>query len=237
MGALFHREKTGEATVVDVSLLATAMWSMGATIAVSKQLGFAWTGPPAGGGGMTGNPLVATYRSSDGRFIAFSCLQAGRYWPDMCRVIERPELATDERFAKDEDLIANAADATEILREVFAARPLAEWRGVLDDFSGQWAVVQDTLEAIEDVQAVANGLVQQLGGRRRHLLELVAAPVQYDGAPAMPKRAPEFNEHGDQILGGLGFDMGSDHRPQGAWRRHMSEDRHPPAAVRTGGER
>jgi crotonobetainyl-CoA:carnitine CoA-transferase CaiB-like acyl-CoA transferase len=207
MGALFHREKTGEATVVDVSLLATAMWSMGATIAVSKQLGFAWTGPPAGGGGMTGNPLVATYRTSDGRFIAFSCLQAGRYWPDMCRVIERPELATDERFAEDEDLIANAADATEILRDVFAARPLAEWREVLDDFSGQWAVVQDTLEAIEDVQAVANGLVQQLEAADGTSFELVAAPVQYDGAPAMPKRAPEFNEHGDQILGGLGFDM------------------------------
>src|SRR5688500_6578134 len=62
MGALFHRANTGEATVVDVSLLATAMWSMGATIALSKQLGFAWTGPPQGGGGMTGNPLVATYK-------------------------------------------------------------------------------------------------------------------------------------------------------------------------------
>ena len=30
MGALFHRERTGEATVVDVSLLGTGMWSMGA---------------------------------------------------------------------------------------------------------------------------------------------------------------------------------------------------------------
>ena len=160
MGALFHRERTGEATVVDVSLLATAMWSLGATIALSKQLGFAWTGPPPGGGGMTGNPLVANYRTSDGRFLSFSCLQAGRYWPDACRVIGRPELATDERFAKDEDLIANAATATELLREAFAGEPLAEWRERLADFTGQWAVVQDTLEAVEDVQAVANGLVR-----------------------------------------------------------------------------
>jgi crotonobetainyl-CoA:carnitine CoA-transferase CaiB-like acyl-CoA transferase len=156
---------------------------------------------------MTGNPLVATYKSSDGRFIAFSCLQAGRYWPDMCRVIERPELATDERFAEDEDLIANAGEATEILREVFAARPLAEWRTVLDGFSGQWAVVQDTLEAVEDVQAVANGLVQKLETSDGTPFELVSAPVQYDGAPATPKRAPEFNEHGDQILESVGFDM------------------------------
>ena len=33
MGALYHREKTGEATVVDVSLLATGMWAMGAAVA------------------------------------------------------------------------------------------------------------------------------------------------------------------------------------------------------------
>ena len=33
---------------------------------------------------------------------------------------------------------------------------------------------------------------------------LVAAPVQYDEQPATPGRAPEFNEHGDEILGELG---------------------------------
>ena len=29
MGALFHRERTGEATIVDVSLLGTGLWAMG----------------------------------------------------------------------------------------------------------------------------------------------------------------------------------------------------------------
>jgi crotonobetainyl-CoA:carnitine CoA-transferase CaiB-like acyl-CoA transferase len=29
MGALYHRERTGEPTVVDVSLLGTSMWAMG----------------------------------------------------------------------------------------------------------------------------------------------------------------------------------------------------------------
>ncbi len=37
MGALFHRERTGEATTVDVSLLGTGLWSMGAALALSLQ--------------------------------------------------------------------------------------------------------------------------------------------------------------------------------------------------------
>jgi hypothetical protein len=34
----------------------------------------------------------------------------------------------------------------------------------------------------------------------------VAAPVQFDEQPPTPKRAPEFNEHGDAILADLGLD-------------------------------
>src|SRR5919108_2930335 len=43
MGALFHRERTGEATTVDVSLLGTAMWSMGQSISLALQHGQAFT--------------------------------------------------------------------------------------------------------------------------------------------------------------------------------------------------
>src|SRR6478609_1062579 len=54
MGALFHRERTGEATTVDVSLLGTGMWSMGAALALSLQLDRPWAPPQRGA--PTGNP-------------------------------------------------------------------------------------------------------------------------------------------------------------------------------------
>ncbi|WP_242423525.1 CoA transferase, partial [Frankia sp. EI5c] len=149
---------------------------------------------------------TGNYLTKDGRWLSFTCLQAGRYWAPMCDVIERPELATDPRFADHASLMTNSAEAIAILVETFAARPLAEWRERLENFVGQWTVVQDTLEAAADPQTVANGYVQDCTTAAGVPFQLTAAPVQYDEQPAAPRRAPLFNEHGDEILAELGLD-------------------------------
>jgi crotonobetainyl-CoA:carnitine CoA-transferase CaiB-like acyl-CoA transferase len=204
MGALFHRERTGEATIVDVSLLGAAMWAMGQAFALSLLSDVPWTPPPDANA--RANPLTANYLTKDGRYLSFTCLQAGKYWPPLCEVIERPELATDPRFADHASLMAHNVEAAEVLRDAFGQRTLDEWRERLDDFIGQWTVVQDTLEAATDPQSVENGYVQECHTATGFPFRLIAAPVQFDEEPAAPGRAPEFNEHGDAILADLGLD-------------------------------
>ncbi len=204
MGALYHRERTGEATVVDVSLFGTGLWSQGQTIALSLLLGAPFSAPPPQR--QRANPLTGNYVTKDGHFLSLTCLQAGKYWPGMCEVIGRPELATDPRFADHESLIANGGEAIDILREAFGQRTLEEWRERLADFTGQWAVVQDTVEVASDPQALANGYVQECHTENGTPFRLIAAPVQFDEEPARPRRAPDFNEHGDEILAEIGVD-------------------------------
>jgi crotonobetainyl-CoA:carnitine CoA-transferase CaiB-like acyl-CoA transferase len=204
MGALFHRERTGEATTVDVSLLGVGLWSMGSAVALSLRDKVPWGQRPKNE--PRRNPLVMTYETKDGRFIALTCLQAAKYWVEACGVIGLLELATDERFANAKSIEANAPQAIAFLAGAFAKHTAAEWRERLQGFSGQWAMVQDTLEAAADPQTVANGYVQEYKAPDGVRFRLASPPVQYGGVPATPRRAPEFNEHGDAILAALGLE-------------------------------
>jgi crotonobetainyl-CoA:carnitine CoA-transferase CaiB-like acyl-CoA transferase len=204
MGALFHRAQTGEATTVDVSLLGVGIWSMGAAMALSLQLDVPWGPPP--GGFPTGNPLVHNYQTKDGRFVALCCLQPARYFAEACKLIGTPELIDDERFADAASINANAGAAIDALAPAFAQHTADEWRERLEPFSGQWTMTQNTLEAAADPQSVANGYIQDYETAEGAAFRLASPPIRFGDEAPEAKRAPGFNEHGDEILEALGLD-------------------------------
>jgi crotonobetainyl-CoA:carnitine CoA-transferase CaiB-like acyl-CoA transferase len=115
-GALVKRERTGEPSVVDVSLLGAAVWQLG---------------PDVVGAGVTGqdvpkfhvdampNPVANIYQTRDGRFIAFVLLQSDRFWAEFCSRLDRDDLVADERFATAAVRLANRVDCIPQLRTTF----------------------------------------------------------------------------------------------------------------------
>ena len=79
-GALLRRHRTGEGSVVDVSLLATAMWTLSSDLLAALNGGEVARGDSRGA---FFNPLVGTYRTSDDRHISLVFLQPYRYWTDI----------------------------------------------------------------------------------------------------------------------------------------------------------
>jgi crotonobetainyl-CoA:carnitine CoA-transferase CaiB-like acyl-CoA transferase len=202
-GALFARERTGETSVVDVSLLGVGAWANALSVGFALLEG----GPPvrrAPGNSARTNPLVGNYQTADDRWLVLAMLQPGRYWPEFCRHIGREDLITDERFATTKALMGNAAAAADIVQEVLAARPLAEWTSRFAGMEGQWAVAQDPWEVGQDTAMRANGLIAEVVDTEGTARELVANPVQFDELPARITRAPQFAEHTDEILRALG---------------------------------
>jgi crotonobetainyl-CoA:carnitine CoA-transferase CaiB-like acyl-CoA transferase len=203
--ALFARERTGEPSVVDVSLLSTAAWANALPIDQSMINGEPWQAPFGGGPSPT-NPLSGLYRTSDNRWIQLSMLQPGRYFADFCKHIGRGDLTADERFDTADKLMANAAAFGEIVAAELAARPLAEWKERFAAMAGQWDPVQNSIEVGHDPQLRANGQVADVVDVEGTVRQLVTSPVQFDESPPAPTRGPSFAEHTDEILRELGVE-------------------------------
>jgi crotonobetainyl-CoA:carnitine CoA-transferase CaiB-like acyl-CoA transferase len=199
--ALLRRERTGETSIVDVSLLGSGMWAMGHAIALSLHLHRPFAAPPMGAHGSPTNPLSGLYATSDGRYISLVMLQPTKFWADTCRHLDRPDLAEDPRFATAELIGQHTAEAVKLLREVFATRTLAEWSERFATLAGPWAPVQDTLQLAEDGQVRANEYLRPAGE-----LQLVSSPVQFDVTAPDLSAAPEFAAQTDEILQELGLD-------------------------------
>jgi crotonobetainyl-CoA:carnitine CoA-transferase CaiB-like acyl-CoA transferase len=202
--ALFARAQTGHAATVDVSLLGVGAWATQLNVNLALMAG----GPlpkPGGGGRAPGNPLIGTHRTADDRWLVLNMLQPGRYWAEFCTVVGRPELITDERFDTTEKLMANAADAADIVAEIIAARTRDEWTQAFAGMEGQWSVVQNTWEVGNDESLLAIGQIADVVDAEGVPRKLVANAVQFDRTPARLARGPLFAEHTDDILRELGL--------------------------------
>jgi crotonobetainyl-CoA:carnitine CoA-transferase CaiB-like acyl-CoA transferase len=204
-GALFSRERTGEPSVIDVSLMSVGAWMMGLNLSNAMMLGETTPPPPLSAPmNVAVNPTIGMFQTSDDRWITLMMLQPGRYFADVCKHLGLDHLLEDERYQTAEGLMANADEAGAHVATAIRARPFSYWVEHLRTMDGQWAPVQDPLEVASDPQMVANGYVLPIVDADGEERRLVASPVQFDETPPTLTRAPQFAEHTDDILRELG---------------------------------
>ena len=196
--ALVQRERTGEPSVVDVSLLATAMWQVSPMVVAAGLFGM--DSFPAPDRTKPPNPGVNTYRTADDRFISFILLQPDKHWADFAACLERPELTEDPRFVDAAARAQNTEECTRIIDEAIGSKTLEEWREALADFSGVWAPFQTLGELHRDVQVIENGYLPAFETDSGESVHLVANPAQFDEQPVEVSRAPEHGEHTETLL-------------------------------------
>ena len=200
--ALLRRERTGLGATVDVSLLGTALWQVSSDIVYSLGLETDFSRVPR----RIGNPLTGSFRTKDERWLVLMMLESDRWWPDLCAHLGRETWIDDPRFVDSSARSAHAEELSAELAAIFASATLDEWRDRFATLAGPWSYFQDLLEAGRDRQTVANGYVTTIDHPSGVAVDLVAAPVQFDGARPVLSAAPEHGAHTEEILLELGRD-------------------------------
>jgi crotonobetainyl-CoA:carnitine CoA-transferase CaiB-like acyl-CoA transferase len=202
--ALLQRERTGEASIVDVSLLGLGAWNLAPDVVLAGLAGN--EALPSLTVDSLPNPLTNYYRTRDGRFVLFVMLQSDRYWPEVCELLGRPDLLEDPRFRTATDRMEHRIECTLVLRSAFAERTLDEWTPYLEKLEGVWAVVQTPEDLHSDPQVLANGVLRDVDDGEGRTFRLVANPVQFDETPPELRRAPTHGEHTEEICLEAGLD-------------------------------
>jgi crotonobetainyl-CoA:carnitine CoA-transferase CaiB-like acyl-CoA transferase len=200
--ALLHRERTGIAPVVDVSLLGVAVWGNSPAIIAAAEQG----GPIRKTVREDNqNPLSLAYRTADERFLKLSLFQSDRFFGPLCTHLGVPALAEDPRFADSEVRAANRRECTAALDEVFGRMTLAEVERQLAGFGGAWSIVQNTFEVSQDPQVAANGYLTDVEVKGTKVT-IAASPWQFDEKRYPLAAAPDHGAQTDEILLEMGLD-------------------------------
>jgi crotonobetainyl-CoA:carnitine CoA-transferase CaiB-like acyl-CoA transferase len=205
-GALFHREKTGEAVEMDVSLLSAAWWACGANLAQGMETGHITRNSMPTSGGQAKNPFMGNFRTSDNETINLCMVTPGHLIQDTFEHLGLPDAAVDPRWQDLKGLIAHAGEVSDLIVKAIGSKPFSYWRQHLKTLKGQWAPIQSLMDMTTDDQAIANDMIVEVEMDDGKPLRLVRGPVQFNHEPTRTTRAPQASEHTETFLMEIGID-------------------------------
>jgi crotonobetainyl-CoA:carnitine CoA-transferase CaiB-like acyl-CoA transferase len=201
LSALHARERTGGGQYIDTSLfegaLALSIWEsaeLWATGRVPGKLGSA-------------HRLTAPYqalRTADGYITVGGNTQP--LFERLCAAIGREDLPSDERFATNDDRMANVGELVEELEAALASRGTDDWVAALVEGGVPCGPIHDYAEVFADEHTQAREMEVTVDHPVEGTIRALGIPVKLSDTPGAVRRpAPLLGEHSEEILREAGF--------------------------------
>lgn len=195
LDALARRERTGEGSLVQTSLLETALnWLP------SQLMGYFAQGavPRRMGSGTPGIVPYEAFEAFDGWII----IAAGNdnLWRRLCGAIGRPDLLADDRYATNPGRVTNRAELSQELSATIREKDSAHWLSVLTEAGVPVTPIQPLTEVVAHEQVQALGAFVPVPHPSIDNFRVIATPIRVNGE-YYPVRfpPPALGEGGDEI--------------------------------------
>jgi crotonobetainyl-CoA:carnitine CoA-transferase CaiB-like acyl-CoA transferase len=203
LAALYEREQTGVGRLVQTSLLATGVYTVGSDLAVQLKLGKLASNRPRN---LPINPLATFYKSADDRWFVHNPRGGNGDWANFATIAGRPDLLDDARFATSKARRENSPLLVAEFDKAFGAMPFDEIAEKLDAADMVWSPVQTPAQVAADPQVHASGAIIQVEDGEGGTYPSPAAPARFPGADATVRpRSPTLGEHTREVLAELGY--------------------------------
>lgn len=185
LAALRHRDATGLGQVIDMALLDTQvamLANLGANYLVTRK-------PPGRVGNAHQNIVpYQVFEVADGHLI----LAVGNdgQFERFCAVAGCPELARDERFARNANRVRHRDVLVPLLAARLRQRTRADWLAALEAATVPCGPINDLAEVFADPQVRARGMTERVPHPLSDALELVASPMRLSATPVQLRHAP-----------------------------------------------
>lgn len=199
--ALYRRELTGEGEYIDLGMLESVLpW-------LTKQAGQVFAGREPRRMG-TKDPVLApyqTYETEDGYLNI--CILNEKLWGELCAVIDRPDLAEDDRFETNADRVDHLDELEAEIEETLAERTTDEWIEIIAEEGGVPAgPVYDVEEALNNPQIDARGTVTEIEHPELGTIPVIEHPLKFDGVRSGFERPPPtLGEHNREVFREFGY--------------------------------
>lgn len=203
LAALLRRERTGEGTFVDISMLdCLSEWMMAPAyhqIYAGHQL------PRAGA---RHNMMVpyGVYAAGGGRHVNFA-VQTAMQWKRLCeQVLDRPDLVADARFATNEARVHNRAELEPVVEEKLAEFGAEQATERLLAAGIPTAPVNDLDDLVQHPQHEARKRWTEADSPSGSV-RVLRSPLNLRGLDERASSIPGFGEHTGEVLAELGIEV------------------------------
>ncbi len=199
--ALYHRERTGAGQRVDVPMFESLLQSV-----LGEHLGGHTFEPPEGDPGYA--RMLAKdrrpYRTRDGYVCVL--VYNDKQWKAFLRLIGRPELIDDPRYASQEARSRNFDVTNRLVTEEMAQRTTAAWLEALGAADIPVERMNSLQDIVEDPHLAAIGYFREIEHPTEGRIRSMAVPSEWSGSqPEYRRHAPRQGEHTRELLQEAGY--------------------------------